>query len=185
MSAASRESVGETPGGADLIASTLRKGLRRQADPPADAQTDAPTDGPADAPAPADAGGITDPSVDPRVDAPARVGVEAPADAAHTVADGQTEVPEGHEAAEGVSGPQKPSQGPRRMLEVKARAYRGGWDKLRPRAVALADAVRDVLAVGGTPAEIRGLLAEVGVSADAVPPEVKEALKRRPAGPQG
>jgi hypothetical protein len=154
-----------------LIAATMRNRYRRQADPPAG--------GPDDADARADTGEITDPSEDAHADTRVRAGVEALADAPQIDAEARTRPSEAQEADEDPPRPLKPSQGPRRMLEVKARAYMGGWRKLRPRAETLAAAARDVLAVGGSAAEVRGLLAEVGVTPDAMPPEVKEALRKR------
>jgi hypothetical protein len=88
-------------------------------------------------------------------------------------------VGEGDEPDPAVSVAPGGSQTPRRVLEVKARAYKGGLRRLEPRAVALAEAIRDVLAAGGTPGEVRRLLAEIGLTTEETPREAKEALRKR------
>lgn len=156
--------LGSVPGAGNVMADALRlkhQRARGRSDPATDAPADTSTDGRAD----------------PRVRA--REGTETRPDEPVRDEEMRTGSPESDETGQPTSTRQKTVQGPRRMLEVKARAYRGGWDKLRPRAEALADAVRDVLSVGGTPAEVRGLLAEVGVGPDALPPEVRDALRRK------
>ncbi len=184
-----------TSGGVDDLKATLR---RRHADadtdPPAGAPAGPPVAGPAESSADAEVdtpvdtsvdtgtGGSADTRGDSRVDARVRETADPLPGEAEQAAEALAGPSGAQEADEDAPGRQKPVQGPRRMLEVKARAYMGGWRKIRPRAEALADAVRAVLAVGGTVAEVRGLLAELDVPPDAIPPEVREALKR-PARP--
>lgn len=153
-----------TSGGVDDLRAALK---RRRADLEAGPSAERTAGGEAGAP--------TDAHADARVHG----GADRPLGGPESAVDASADPGGSQTTGEGLSEPQRPSQGPRRMLEVKARAYRGGWVKLRPRAEALAEAVRDVLAVGGTAAEVRGLLAEVGVSEDAIPPEVRALLKRR------
>lgn len=136
-------------------------------DTPADASTDAGTDAPTDAHA------------DARMGAPARVRAEPATGAAERHAEPQAEPETTHGPPEAVSASPDGSQGPRRRLEVAARSYKGGLAKLAPRVDKLADAVRDVLAAGGSPAEVRAMLAEVGLRPEDIPRPVQDAIRRR------
>lgn len=157
-----------TSGGVDDLRATLR---RRHADPPADAPAD-DQDGPS-------AAASTDAPAEARADTRAYGITHAPADGPVDAPDGRTMSIGGTETGEAPSGVHGGSQTPRRALEVKARAYKGGLRRLEPRADALAEAVRDVLEAGGTAAEVRGLLAEIGLTTEETPRVVKEALRRR------
>lgn len=157
-----------TSGGVDDLRATLR---RRHADPS--------TDTPADDRAEAITGASTDAPAEARADARAHGIAEAPTGGPVDAPDGVAPVGEGDEPGKTPPASLRPSESPRRVLEVKARAYKGGLRRLDGRADALAEAIRGVLAAGGTAGEVRRLLSEIGLETEEIPRQAREALRRR------
>lgn len=175
------------PSGGDQLGEALR---RRYARPSAPASADEPTgpstgdsaDQPTDAPARRrarpPASERTRVPASGRTRAPARVEAQARDDApagAVGAAEARTEAPATRETPEAPSGPVVAS-GTRRELDVAARSYRAGLARLQPRADRLADAVRGMLAAGGSVADVAALLDEAGLTERDLPADVRALL---------
>lgn len=188
---AARKATPPVPG-VDNLRATLRR--RHQGEDGADQSTDTGAGMPVDESTGTPMGAHTDVPADDRADArtgaPGRVRTEPAVSGAERDAEAQTLTIEGsapdgdaHDALEAVQGAEKiassPPAGLRRELEVAARSYRGGLAKLAPRVDRLAAAARAVIESGGSAAEVRAMLTEVGIEPEDIPRSVQAAFKRR------
>lgn len=66
-------------------------------------------------------------------------------------------------------------------LDQATRSYLGGLLKLSPRVQRLARAIEAFIDAGGSPDDIRARLAVVGIPAESIPAEIREAIEHPPA----